>query len=84
MAKNCDCESCKMSKRVRAEWPNMSLTTQGIVDELFGFWGNASEDAQYWKMRAHNQWPDHNEDEPSPFGSMKTLCEKSEDEKGDG
>lgn len=77
----CECETCKLSRRIQAEWENMNLATQGIVDELFGRVMNAEEDATYWKMRAHNQWPDHSEGEPSPEGTLRTLGEKSEERK---
>jgi hypothetical protein len=77
MAKDCNCEFCKMSNRIKAEWENMSLTTQAIVDDLFSHWECEATDAEYWKMRAHNQWPDHNENEPTPEGCMRPLGETS-------
>jgi len=76
MAKECNCELCKMSRRIQAEWNNMTLTTQAIVEELYSGMANAEEDATFWRMRHHGQWPAH-EDERSPEGTLKTDSESS-------
>lgn len=47
----CDCEMCKLSRRISAEKPKMTPETLKIVTELWNLWEDAATELAMTKHR---------------------------------
>lgn len=49
----CECDYCKMARRIKAEVPNMTPETKQIVNDLFCEWEHA--DLETWSAKEELQ-----------------------------
>ena len=55
--KTCDCDICKISKRIQSIESTWDEETKSIVNDLGDLWESDSMDAGYWKSKYSGIWP---------------------------
>jgi hypothetical protein len=53
----CECEFCKIYKRIQSVESTWDEVTRGIVNDLGDIWEDRSTDACYWKSKYMGTWP---------------------------